>query len=120
MKKTQEVRVLEENTVQHNKETFAPGEHLFCDPHEANRLFDAGVVGLVFEAQQERWITTREELLVQVIGCLDPDTKNKADWTRSELPQTVALFEIMGEPVTAAERDLAYTTYLAMKNAGND
>ena len=125
-------------TVRYNKKEFAPGQTFPCDPFEANRLLDAGVVLLVNrEDENDVWYPSPEEIeearlecvptsrqavvstdnpLVDAIYRLDPDKKNKTIWTRSGVPQTAALTELVGKPVSAADRDIAYASFCKMQS----
>lgn len=57
-------------------------------------------------------VEAMDRAFAMAISCLDPDKKNKTDWTGSGIPQVSALTEIMGEDISAAMRDTAYKVHL--------
>lgn len=56
-----------------------------------------------------------EARIVEAIGQLDPD--NTEHWTNGNAPQIHALKEVLGEVVSATERDAAWETYQANPSA---
>lgn len=116
------VTVLDGNQVHFNKKKYPPGKSFVCDMDEALRLENRDVVIIDdgdLQDDDPGLPGTKEELIVTVIHCLDPDQSNKSDWTRSKIPQASALSEILGESVSAAERDVAYGIYLESQS-GDD
>jgi len=120
------VRVNDGRTVDDGKKIHKPGDSFECDDKEGERLIRGKVVSLFEEvksdepgAANEPTQTDRQKLLVLAIGALNPNTAERADWTRSGDPQTAALEEILGDgvKVTAAERDAAYDVFLAAQES---
>lgn len=56
-----------------------------------------------------------EARIIEAIGQLDPD--NAEHWTNGNEPQIHVLKELLGQRVTAAERDAAWKTYQANQSA---
>ncbi len=120
------VTVNDGRVVDDGVKTHQPGDSFECDDKEGKRLVKAKVVSLFKKKQPKKTVTytnpaERQKFLVEAIASLDPDKSNNKDWTKSEVPQTLALEEILGdgETVSAKERNEAYEIYKA-ENSNNE
>lgn len=74
-------------------------------------------IDLILGPHSKSRVIAMDKALAMAIACLDPDRSNKADWTRSGMPQVKAMSDIMGEDISAAMRDTAMEKYDAQKEA---
>ncbi len=92
----------------HKKKKYMPGDSVELDVDLAAPLMEAKSISPMLSDDPFGEVTALDKALGHAIELLDPDKKNKADWTRSGMPQVKALAEIMGEDISAGLRDTAY------------
>ena len=87
----------------HDHKRYAKGDPVELEKKQAEALLAVGVVKGVVEVEPV-------DRLVELIGELPPKD-NKTVWTSDNKPKTEALEKLLGEPVSAAQRDEAWKVY---------